>query len=141
MLDAIQVTHTVWSIIDDASPETPLVTFYAAPQASKADVLDQYRNVNADVSSAVSVVEVKAEAERRILAIMPEYQQRNALAMGMEATQTYGADPDNWPEDLKRENAAVQLKWTAIKAVRAASNRLEALDPIPDNFRDDSFWE
>lgn len=84
--------------------------------------------------------DVKREAARRIDAIMPDYQQRNALAMGLEATQLHGADPANWPAPLQGLNDSIQAKWSAIKAIRAASNVIEALNPIPLDFAEDSWW-
>lgn len=88
----------------------------------------------------VNATMVKAEAARRIDVIMPDYQQRNALAMGLEATQLHGADPANWPADLQALNSAIQSKWATIKAIRAASNVVEAMEPIPDDFCSDSYW-
>ena len=90
--------------------------------------------------TAVTAAMVKAEAARRIDAIMPDYQQRNALAMGLEATQLHGADPASWPTDLQTLNSAIQVKWATIKAIRAASNAIEAMEPIPADFGSDSYW-
>lgn len=89
----------------------------------------------------VSAHDVKAEANRRIEAIMPSFKQRNALALGMETVMTYGADPANWPEDLQQVNAAMMDKWAIIKAIRIRSDEIEAMDPIPTDFRDDSYWQ
>lgn len=63
---------------------------------------------------------VKAEAERRILAQWPISKQLNVLREG----------------DLE----AVANMSAAIDAMRAASNRLEAMQPIPANYTADSFW-
>src|SRR4051812_27136412 len=83
---------------------------------------------------------IKAEAARRIEGIMPDYEQRNALALGQETTQLYGADPADWPAERKAINDGIQAKWAAIKAIRAASNRIEQIKPIPADFRDDTYW-
>lgn len=91
-------------------------------------------------STEVPPERVKQEASRRISLVMPDFQQRNALAMGMEAIQLYGPDPSDWPEDLQVLNAAIQSKWAKIKAIRFASNYLEGLSPIPADFADDSYW-
>lgn len=85
-------------------------------------------------------LDVKAEANRRIEAIMPDFKQRNALALGMETVMTYGADPANWPAEMQQINAATLGKWTAIKAIRTRSDEIEAMAPIPADFRDDSYW-
>lgn len=89
---------------------------------------------------AADIVAVKAEANRRIEAIMPDFKQRNALALGMETVMTYGADPKDWPPELQQVNAAILAKWAAIKAIRTKSDEIEAMSPIPADFRDDKFW-
>lgn len=88
-----------------------------------------------------SAQDVKAEAHRRIEAIMPSFKQRNALALGIETVMTYGADPANWPEDLQQVNAAMMDKWTIIKAIRSRSDEIEAMNPIPADFCEDSYWQ
>ncbi len=75
---------------------------------------------------AERLAEIKPLAEAKILSILPEYKQRNTLAMGLEAAVTYGADPTGWPADLQAAFAEAQTAWAAIKAVRQASNNLEA---------------
>lgn len=76
-----------------------------------------------------TIAAVKAEAERRILAILPEVKQRNFLALGVEAVTLHGPDPAAWPEDLQATYADVMPKWDQIKAIRAASNAIEATIP------------
>lgn len=83
---------------------------------------------------------VKAEAARRIELILPDYKQRNVLAFGLETMMTYGFDPAGWPAPLQAVNAEMQAKWTAIKAIRVRSDEIEAMNPIPEDFRADSFW-
>lgn len=83
---------------------------------------------------------IKAEAGRRIEAIMPDYEQRNALALGQETIQLYGADPAGWPMERRAINDAIQAKWARINAIRAASNRIEQMNPVPADFRGDPYW-
>lgn len=59
---------------------------------------------------------VKAEARRRILAIAPEWQQLNAIRAG--ETQMF----------------------ERIDAIRAASDLIEEMQPIPADYRDDKHW-
>lgn len=75
---------------------------------------------------AFRAAEVKAEAERRILAIMPEYEQRNMLALGQELVTTHGPAPAAWPAEDQALYAEVMAKWAQIKAIRAASDAIEA---------------
>jgi hypothetical protein len=67
-----------------------------------------------DPPAPVAAWEVKAEAERRILSRFPLWKQLNMIRAG---------------EDLSE-----------IDAIRAASNRIERMDPIPLDFRDDKYW-
>lgn len=91
---------------------------------------------------ANAIAAVKAEAGRRIEAIMPDYKQRNALAFGMETVIEYGPDIANWPDDRQEMNAVLQARWDAIKAIRAASDRIEAMDPVPSDFAErEDLWK
>lgn len=80
---------------------------------------------------------VKAEAARRILAIAPEWKQRNMTARGVELLSL---GRENWSQTDIDEAAAMQVVWSRIKAVRAASNALESMDPIPADYADDNYW-
>lgn len=93
-----------------------------------------------DYARAVTPADVKAEAGRRIEAIMPDYKQRNVLAFGLETMMTYGPDPTEWPAPLQAVNAEMQAKWTAIKAIRAKSDEIEGMTPIPPDYRSDGYW-
>lgn len=107
-----------------------------ANEAELSDVLRPY-GLNGPYASAA---EVKAEAGRRIEAIMPDFKQRNVLAFGLETMMAYGTDPSQWPETLQQVNADMQAKWGAIKSIRVRSDEIEAMDPIPADFRNDSYW-
>lgn len=72
---------------------------------------------------------------------MPEYVQRNVMALALETMLTHGADPTLWPVELQAANSAAMAKWRKIEAIRAASNQIEAMSPIPADFRDDSYWQ
>lgn len=89
---------------------------------------------------APSVDAIKAEAARRIDAILPDYKQRNVMAWALEAMQTYGTDPADWPEPMQEVNNQAQAAWAAIKAIRIRSDKIESMDPIPTDFREDSYW-
>ena len=65
---------------------------------------------------------INAEAGNKIVAVMPEYKQRNALALGLEMATTYGADPASWPSAEQAVYAAASAKWAFIKSIRDASN-------------------
>jgi len=74
---------------------------------------------------AAFVSTIKAECRRRILLVMSEDEQRNTLAAGQAATMQYGADPSEWPEELRTRQQAAMTAWTEIERLRARSNELE----------------
>ncbi|MEP3049412.1 MAG: hypothetical protein ABJL55_16310 [Roseibium sp.] len=90
-----------------------------------------------DLKQAQTIAIVKSEAERRILLICPVWKQRNLTARAAELAIKGVA---NWTADEQSEVNAGQLLWDQIKAIREASDALEAMDPIPQDFDDDSYW-
>lgn len=84
--------------------------------------------------------EVKVEASIRIISIMPEVKQRNAMAKGLSLSFVHGADPSLWPRGERVRLASVLRDWAKIERIREVSNALEMLDPIPLDFKDDSYW-
>lgn len=64
------------------------------------------------------VQEVKSEANRLILAILPEWKQRNYTARAVEKVAAGEVGDDEWN--------AMQTAWQQIKAIRVASDAIEA---------------
>lgn len=106
---------------------------------------------NLDPIKAAAVAEVRAIAEQKILAILPEYMQRNLTARAVElAVKNAGKGSDQFSADERAEWTAGQAKWNAIKAVRAASNAIEAqiaaigdadaLQACFETLRDNPLW-
>ena len=88
----------------------------------------------------ISPAQVKAEAYRRIIRIMPEWKQRNTTAAGLALLLEHGADPANWPSGKADEVAAGVAVFTQIEAIRAASDAIEAMNPVPVDYTDDRHW-
>lgn len=86
---------------------------------------------------AEMVAAVKAEAQRRIISIIPEWKQRNLTARAAELA-IKGAV--NWTAEEQAEYEAGQAVWDSIKAVRTKSDALEAMSPIPEDYTDDKYW-
>ena len=84
-------------------------------------------------------LKIKQEAERRILEIAPVHVQRNMTAKGVELLEKLVLGGTLTTEELVFRNAAIQ-KWKDIEMIRAKSNTLEQMDPIPDDYRDDKYW-
>jgi len=72
------------------------------------------------------VGKVKAIAQRKILAIMPAYKQTNLMALAVENIRAYGPDSSKWPEQMRAIAADADAKWARIKAIRVASDVIEA---------------
>jgi hypothetical protein len=81
---------------------------------------------------------VKDEARRRILARYPDWRQANMTARGVELV--HAKTRKEWTPEEQAEADALQAAWDWVKAVRAASDVIEALQPIPVDFRDDKHW-
>ncbi len=89
---------------------------------------------------AAWVLCVKAECRRRILLIMSEDQQRNTLAAGQAAVMQHGPDPANWPEPLQQRQEAAMSAWSEIERLRARSNEIELMEPMPADVSDNELW-
>jgi len=111
---------------DDGRPsDTPLDKY--RPATEKVDgavVLSWVADSVADRPAALAawkdrlVSETKAEANRRIVAILPEWKQRNYTARAVEKLAAGEVGDDEWN--------AMNAAWTAIKAIRVASDGIEA---------------
>ncbi|MGB0747193.1 MAG: hypothetical protein ACPGO3_00460 [Magnetospiraceae bacterium] len=122
-------------------PETRIT---AQPQIGQRRGADQIV-IGADEVSVTETLEarpgpeiaagIKTEANRRITAIYPEWQQRNMLARGLEL-QNIG--PGNWTQSEADEVAAIQAAWGWIKSIRTNSNALEGSPPA--DFDNDTHW-
>jgi hypothetical protein len=80
---------------------------------------------------------VKEEAYRRIIAICPEWRQRNLTA---QAAQLAKKGEANWTPEEQAAWDAGEALWNQIAAIRAKSDLLEAMDPIPVDYALDTYW-
>lgn len=91
------------------------------------------------VAPDITKSDVKAHAMRRILSIAPEWKQRNLNARATEITLMI-AEGQTLDDATQNERATIEAIWASIAAIRAASDALEALDPIPLDYTDDNYW-
>jgi hypothetical protein len=89
-------------------------------------------------SLAVQQQCVKDECGRRIYTPFPQWRQANYTARATELVlaKTNGGLTQEESDEL----TALQAVWTWIKSVRAASDLLEAANPIPADYTDDKHW-
>lgn len=92
-----------------------------------------------DIAVDVLKDRVKVEARRRILARYPDWKQVNMTARGVELQDAWRQN-GSWTETEAAEAAALQSVWAWIKAVRAASDAIEAITPIPADYAADARW-
>ncbi|MBF0334925.1 MAG: hypothetical protein HQL40_14970 [Alphaproteobacteria bacterium] len=64
---------------------------------------------------------VKEEAGRRILALAPDWKQRNATARGLDLLRK---GESAWTPDEAAEAAAIDALWNHVKSVRDASDAI-----------------
>lgn len=80
---------------------------------------------------------VKAEAQRRILALAPEWKQRNLTAQAAILSKKGEA---KWTADEQARWDAGEALWNQIKAIRDASDVIEEMNPIPGDLENDVYW-
>jgi len=82
---------------------------------------------------------VKGEAGRRILAICPEWKQRNHIATDLTYTKIIQGGGTLTTEQ-ESDRAEMEAVWESIQSIRTKSDEIEVMSPIPADFRDDSYW-
>jgi len=85
----------------------------------------------------ITIQEVKAEAQRRIYEILPDWKQRNLTARAAELAIK---GVENWTLEEQAEVAAGQALWDQIKIIRVKSDELESVNPIPVDYIDNKYW-
>lgn len=96
---------------------------------------------------APSAADVKAEAQRRIIVLTGAadlqsclIKQLNANMRANELNDKRVSGGELTPEE-EAEAAALRALAGGIKAIRARSNEIEAMSPIPADFTADGYWD
>lgn len=84
-----------------------------------------------------STADIKAEAQRRIVAIVPEWKQRNLTAQASILAEKGRA---NWTADELAAWTAGAAIWAQVLTIRTKSNEIEAMDPRPHDYTSDEYW-
>lgn len=90
-----------------------------------------------DADREKKIADIKAEAHRRIVALCPEWKQRNLTA---QAAQLAKKGESNWTQEEADAWAAGEALWAQIAAIRAASDAIELMDPLPDDIQNTEYW-
>jgi len=97
-------------------------------------------NVEADIANPPPILataeQIKAEAHRRILTIVPMWKQNNLTAVALDIKTN-----DNPTAEETATLAAIQSIWDRVKAIRAYSDTLEANPPPIDQLASQSWPE
>lgn len=128
---------TTYRVLVDAERDVwAKVGVRAGDDPSEADLLAIVAGAEA-AERAVTPAAIKAEASRRILAIAPEWRQRNALARALQLQERLNA---GWPltAEEQAEREALHALWAAVNAIRTRSDELE--QTLPDDYTDDAQW-
>lgn len=107
------------------------------PDGSNAD----YYNIDGTIAPdpEPTVEEVKAEANRRIIELCPEWKQRNYIATDLTFTKITQAGGTLTAEQ-EAARSAMESVWTTIQGIRAKSDEIEAMSPIPQDYTNDTYW-
>lgn len=129
-----------WELIEVGSIPEPLTAFKG--QGGQVIAKDQ-AELEAESEAqeareyAAKVAAIKQEANRRIVAICPEWKQRNLTA---QAAQLAKKGETNWTQAEAGAWTAGEALWAQIAAIRAASDAIEAMEPLPDDITADNLW-
>lgn len=119
----------------DAVPDGKRVV---STDVQRVDGVVKYVNVLEDTPGPTAE-DVKVEANRRIIAVCPDWKQRNLTAQAVLLAKQV-ADGTSLSTEQQAAWDAGQALWMQIAAIRAASDVIEAMTPIPRDFEHDGYW-
>lgn len=121
--------------------------FYAEhPGGTLNELLVNNGSLVFDPPNTVRVADVKAEAQRRIIALWGASSFEDVvvkqLNANMRANELQEIRIEGGALTPEQAAEAVALKQSAddTKVIRAASNVIEAMNPIPSDYTNDSYW-
>lgn len=114
---------------------------------TETELAEAYVRAQADIA-IMRPHQIKAEARRRILSVLPEWKQMNLIARQSELSRIQAglmrdaqgaALPARalTPEEIAEE-IAISAAWAWVTAIRTASDVLE--QTMPDDVRADAHW-
>ena len=90
-----------------------------------------------EFTTPVTVVDVNTEAQRRIFDVMPQHVQANTTAQAAVLASKGSANWTDWEVESWDSGLA---EYTAILRLRAYSDNLNLMEPIPQDYADDKWW-
>lgn len=129
----------ITTILPSEEGDTPVHSALAAWREAGGKIANGPPARPAAEVRAEMVAAVNAEAQRRIFLIAPDWKQRNLTAQAVMLTRKI-ADGGTLTAEEQAAWDAGEAIWGRIKAVRDASNVLNAMTTIPADFAADSHW-
>lgn len=126
----------LWKIVEDIVPSyNPFYQVIFGPEV--VIEIDKVRYVYTieDKDPVELKYLVKAEAENRILSKYPLWKQSNMLALKVDLMSKTTLTEQ---EQITLDDINSQLQ--EIQAIRNCSDVIEAMTPIPENYRDNQYW-
>ena len=129
----------LYRVTDDPVPDGKVATGGSFEDRDGGPV-----RVPTPIDRTYSTNDVRAEADRKMVALLGARDSRHKDVLisnaQREAIRLLHKGEANWtPEEAARVVELQQID-AALEAIRAASNVLEAMDPIPADFADDANW-
>jgi len=79
------------------------------------------------------IADIKQKAGAAIVALLPEWKQRNLIARGLELTDKI-ANGGTLTTAEQAESDALKVQWAAVTAIRTASNTAETSGTLAADF-------
>jgi hypothetical protein len=83
--------------------------------------------------------QVDSEADNRVEAVLPLRKQLNYLATDLSYTKRGNGNASLTAEEVSKRTE-IEAAWATIEGIRAKAEDIKAMTPIPQDFRDDSYW-
>lgn len=106
---------------------------------SHAFTLQEIEDAKTLPLAPVSIDAIKDEAHRRIVAIIPEWKQRNFLATGLTYSQIL-QEGGSLTAEQQANRTHMESVWAQVQAIRLKSDEIESMSPIPNDYKNDAYW-
>ena len=127
----------LWKVVEDIIPSyNPFYQVIFGPEVVIEEYKVRYVYTIEDKDPVELKYLVKAEAQNRILSKYPLWKQNNLLISKVELVAKASLTQE---EQAALDDINSQLQ--EIKEIRDFSDVLEAMTPIPEDYRDNKYWQ
>ncbi len=127
----------IWRIVEDTPPSyNPFYQVFFGPQVViEADRVRYVYTVEDKDPTELKYL-VKAEAQNRILSKYPIWRQSNMLSEKIDLVSK-----SSLTEAEQQRLDEINAQFDEIVQIRAFSDALELMTPIPEDYRDNQYWQ